>query len=296
MTRIVVLGDIVTDVVAQLRDPIATGSDTTAEISMSAGGSAANVAAWVARDGADVVFIGCVGADPAGDERVGELAAAGVDVRTAVTSAAPTGTVIVLVTPDGERTMLPDRGANLRLEPRDLPDDVFTTGDHLHVSGYSLFTAPPRDAALEALRRARHAGMTVSVDPSSAAPLAAVGSATFLRWTGGAQICLPNAAEAAVLAGEDDPARAARVLSEMYDSVVVTLGSRGALAWDGSELVEQEAVAANVADTTGAGDAFTAGFLSAYVGGASTAVCLQRGAEVAARAVTRRGGRPPAEE
>src|SRR6185295_20293218 len=107
-------------------------------------------------------------------------AAHGVTPAVAVDPSLPTGTCVVLVAPGGERSMLPDAGANAALSPADLPDDAFAAGAHLHLAGYALLRdGPPREAALAALRRARAAGMTVSVDPSSAEPLVRFGTARF---------------------------------------------------------------------------------------------------------------------
>ena len=292
---VVVVGDLVTDVVAQLADPLAIGSDAASDVSMSGGGAGGNVAAWLAFAGAPVTFVGRVGDDAAGRARVEELTALGVDVRAAIDPAAPTGTVVVVVTPDGERTMLPDRGANANLDPADLDDALFAAGRHLHLSGYMLFAPSCRPAALEALRRARGAGMSVSVDPASAAPLRSVGAAPFLEWTAGADLCLPNHAEAAVLSGTDDPEAAARILAGHYRQVVVTAGADGAVWTDGQQVLHSTAAPVDAVDTTGAGDAFTAGWLAVLQGGGGPEQALRRAHDLAGAAVRVRGGRPSTE-
>src|SRR6185369_7170515 len=115
---------------------------------------------------------------------------------------------------------------NAALAPDDLPDDAFAAGAHLHVVGYSLLRdGPPRATATAALHRAREAGMTVSLDPSSAAPLAAFGAARFLDLAGPLALLLPNRDEALVLAAQDDPVAAARALATRAREVVVTLGA-----------------------------------------------------------------------
>src|SRR5687767_7366274 len=192
------------DVVAALPGPLAHGSDTPARISHSQGGSGANVAAWLAVTGADAAFAGRVGADPLGDAAVAALD--GVTLAVERDPERPTGTCIVLVHPGGERTMIPDAGANDALELAELP-----AGAHLHLTGYTLLREGSRHAALRALELARERGIPVSVDPSSAAPLA--GAAGFLDWVAGAALLLPNADEASVLTGERDPDRAARALA-----------------------------------------------------------------------------------
>ena len=131
--------------------------------------------------------------------------------------------------------------------------------------------------------------MSVSVDPSSSALL----SAEFLDWADGAGLLLPNAPEAEALTGLGDPEQAARVLADRFPEVAVTLGAEGALWTDGDEVlrVPAERVGA-VTDSTGAGDAFAAGLLSARVAGVPVAEALAAGCGLAARAVTQVGGRP----
>ena len=109
---IVVLGDVMVDVVARLAGPVAVGSDSEATISFGGGGSAANVAAWLAFAGAAPALVARVGDDARGAEATRELRAAGVDARLALDDQHPTGACVVLVAPGGERSMLPDPGAS----------------------------------------------------------------------------------------------------------------------------------------------------------------------------------------
>ena len=287
MSRIVVAGDVMSDVVATLGGPIAHGSDTAARIVQRGGGAAANVAVWLARAGAPVTLIGRVGDDIAGRVTAEALRDEGVDAHLAVDPVLPTGTCVVLVEPGGERTMLPDAGANAALEPAPLPADA----RHLHVAGYALLHPGSRAAALALLDAARRAGCTVSVDPSSAAPLARTGPAAFLGWIAGVDLLLPNRDEAAVLTGAADPEAAARSLAAHAGEVVVKLGAGGALWTDGTRLARAPAFPVPEADTTGAGDAFAAGLLAARLAGAGPEAALQAGCALAARAVARAGAR-----
>jgi sugar/nucleoside kinase (ribokinase family) len=289
MSRVVVLGDVMVDVVARLSGPLATASDAPATIRFHGGGSAANASAWLAEAGAEPVLIGCVGDDERGRHAQGELRSAGVDARLAVDPDLPTGTCVVLVGPDAERTMVPDAGANDALKEEDLPEELIGAGGHLHVAGYALLREGSRPAARAAIGRAVRAGMSVSVDPSSSALL----SAQFLDWAEGAGLLLPNVPEAHALTGESDPERAARALAERLDEVVVTLGADGALWTDGNEVIRVPAVPVEaVQDSTGAGDAFAAGLLAARLAGAEVAEALAAGCRLAARAVQQAGARP----
>jgi ribokinase len=287
--RIVVLGDLMVDVVTLLSGPLAPGSDVQAVVRFHGGGSAANTAAWIAEAGGDVVLVGRVGDDERGRAARDELRAGGVETRLAADPELPTGTCVVLVAPDGERTMAPDAGANDGLAETDLTEDLLRAGDHLHVAGYALLRPGSRQAARGAIARGRAAGMTVSVDPSSEALL----SGAFLDDADGAGLLLPNAPEATALSGERDPERAGRALAGRFDEVVVTLGAEGALWTDGAELVRAPALSVEAGvDSTGAGDAFAAALLVARLGGASPADALAAGCELAARAVVRPGARP----
>jgi ribokinase len=289
MTGIVVLGDVMVDVVCRLEGPIAPGSDAPAAIEFGYGGSAANVAAWLAAAGARPVLVGRIGADERGRAAEAELRAAGVETRLAVDASASTGTCVVLVGPDGERSMVPDPGANDRLGKGDVPDSLFAAGGHLHLTGYSLVREGSRGAASGAIALAAAAGMGVSVDPSSAALL----SPGFLDDLDGVGLLMPNAEEAAVLAGEADPERAALALAERVPEVVVTLGAEGALWTDGAALIREPTVeGGSILDTTGAGDAFAAGFLVARRSGADPEEALRAGCRLAARAVRTPGARP----
>ncbi len=288
MRRVVVVGDVMVDVVTRLSGPVAPGSDSPARIAFEGGGQAANTAAWLAVAGAPVSLVARVGEDAAGRSAVAELAALGVDTRVAVDDERPTGTCVVLVAADGERTMFPDAGANGALAPDDLSGDLLKPGSHLHVAGYALLRDGSREAALSAVERAGAAGMSVSVDPSSAA-LLSDGPA---RLGTGVDLLVPNALEARALTGLDDPVDAARALAASFPEVVVTLGERGALWTDGADLVRVEAEPATVVDTTGAGDAFAAGLLAGRVRGAGAPAALSAGCALAARAVATPGARP----
>ncbi len=229
MARVVVIGDLMTDTVAHAMLPLAKASDTPATVTMHGGGSGANIAAWLAVDGTDVAFVGRRGADIAGRNRDMELMGYGVDARLVMDPERPTGTCVVMVTHKGDQTMMSDPGANAALSPDDLPKDLFTPGCHLHASGYTLLNAGSRQATLAAISMARRAGMTISVDGASSAPLERAGAEPFLQMTNGATLLFVNAEQGRVLTGRPEPEQAARVLNAWYPHVVMKLGAQGAL-------------------------------------------------------------------
>ena len=290
------LGDLMVDVVARLFGPLAEGSDSPGVIAYVGGGSAANTAAWLARVGESATFIGAIGDDAAGQSQIESLHRLGVDVRFRVDRTRPTGTCLVLVAPSGERTMVPDPGANLALLEHDVPTDEFRAGDHLHVSGYALLR-DSRDAALHAMAAAGPAGMTVSVGAASAAPLEQLGAAEFLRMVPDDALLFANEKEAAVLiGGAGTCADLARLLAVGGRKSVVTAGS-GVATWSNGEATESlaaEPLDRPELDTTGAGDAFAAGFLAARAREAAPEVCLRDGHALAAAACRTTGGRPEA--
>lgn len=292
--RTVVVGDIVTDVLAVLAAAPAPGSDTPATIQLTGGGQAANTAAWLAWQGAPVTLVGRVGDDDAGRSRLAELGHFGVRCAVPACPGVATGTVVVLVH-DGERTMITERGANLLLTPADVGAALAAAPDagHLHLSGYTLLDAGSRDAGRQALAAARAAGLTTSVDAASAAPLRRVGAERFLSWVGDVDLLLANGDEAGALTGSADPTTQARTLAKAVRHAVVKRGADGAI-WAGQDgtVVESAARRVPVVDVTGAGDAFAAGLLAAWVTGAEPAEALRRAAELAAVAVVRVGARP----
>lgn len=249
------LGDLVEDVIVRLAGPVNVASDTDAQISHRRGGSAANVAVRAATLGHRVRFLGQVGIDAIGSALLAELDADGVDT-TMVRRGGSTGTIVALVDHHGERTMLTDRRSCLDL---DEPDPSWLDGvGVLHVPFYSLATGPIAATASTVIAWANERGTAVSIDLSSRAVLTEVGVAEVLRRLERAAptVVLANADEAAVL-GIDGPVVGALT--------VIKRGPSPALIHcpDGS-VIEVDAIAVpGVNDTTGAGDAFAAGFLTA---------------------------------
>lgn len=293
---VVVIGDLMTDVVTHVDDPLALGSDTAASVRTRQGGAGGNVAAWLAALDVPVALIGRVGDDPFGREAVQVLADAGVTTHVGADAAAATGACVVLIGSDGERTMLPDAGANSTLTVEHLPLPVLREAGHVHVSGYTLLNPGSRAAGTAALATAEEAGVPTSVDAASAAPLEAVGAPEFIALTAGVELLFCTLDEAEVLCDSRNPAVVATRLTAHYPQVVVKLGAAGALwcaADDRPPCAVPAVPASGVAiDATGAGDAFAAAYLGAISRGADVTAALTAGCRCAAAVVTREGARP----
>jgi sugar/nucleoside kinase (ribokinase family) len=291
--RVIVVGDVMTDIIVRQREPFAPSSDTPATITVVPGGSATNQAVWLARAGAEVHLVGVVGDDVFGNASARALRAEGVTAHLARVPDRQSGIVVSVVDATGQRSMLTDRGANLALSVSHVPETLLRGGDHLHLSGYELLDEETRDAAIEILRRGAQSGMTRSVDPCSAGPLARVGATAFLSWTGGLDLCCANLDEGRVLTGAQDPEGIARRLGAHFGEVALTLGPMGALwAKAGAPPLLLPALPGNVIDTTGAGDAFTGTFLAAWLRNAPPAAALVAGLAAAAATIATPGARP----
>ncbi len=283
MSRVALIGDVVLDVAVVALGPVAPTSDTPADIRLGRGGSSANIATHLAARGHEVTFIGAIGDDAAGHLVRDELAAAGVRARLAEV-AAPTGVVVALVDADGQRAMRTRRGAASGLLAEHVAAVLGEEVDHLHVSGYTLVDPATRAVGAAALRAQAAVGVSTSVDVCTLAPWRAAGADAFLAASAGAGLLFANEEEAELIG--DGPLEAAlAALAARYPEVVVTRGAQGVVARRGAEEARAAARATRVVDTTGAGDAATAGYLDARLRGQSLVACLEAAAEEAARVV-----------
>ena len=291
-SAILVVGDVTDDIVVRPLTTVTAGSDTPAHIQRSPGGSAANTAAWLGRLSVPVRFVGRVGREDV-DRHRDDLRRHGVDAHLGADSAHPTATIVITLDGHGERSMYVDRGANAGLVAGDVPADAWQDLGWLHLTGYSFFDPRVRPVVQALVARARDQQIPWSIDPCSTAYLHEVGRDSFLQWTFGGSIAFPNVDEAALLTGLREPVEMAAALTRYYDAVVVTCGADGAVAATRSgQTAGVRAVEVETIDPTGAGDAFTAGFLAARIGGDALPECLARGAAVAQDAVSCPGGRP----
>ena len=265
-------------VVRQARRPAAGETVFGTSFSTGPGGKGLNQTIAAARAGAEVAFIGAVGDDEYGARLRARMEADGVDVGRLSTVSAPTGTAHISVTDDGENTIVVVPGANAETR--------LTAEDRAAIAAASYLLVQlerPIELIVEAMRLARDSDVTTVLTPAPVrADLAEVLAL--------ADVLIPNEGEALLLGGAADAESAAVALSRIVDTVIVTLGPRGALLAQRGALVR--AVAPHVAtalDTTGAGDTFV-GVLAAWLaGGAGIDAALEAASAAAAVTVTREG-------
>ena len=279
------------DIIVSSEGPLVRGSDRRARILMRQGGSAANQAVWLAHFGVAVDFVARVGAaDLAAQEEI--FRRVGVTPYLSGDPRLETGRLIALVDRDGERSFFTDRAANEALDKSDIEAAPFATAALVHLSGYSFFSPKPRAAAIEAMARAKALDIPVSIDPASAGFLREVGADQFLAWTAGASMIFPNGEEAQALTGRADEDEQLRALAALYPLVVIKRGASGAQMAEGEARSRQAATPCEVIDTTGAGDAFVAGFVAGWMRGSPRDRCLAQAVNAGTRATQTPGGRP----
>ena len=271
--KICSLGDLMLDLIVRLEQPLAHGDDTRVVTRVSAGGQAANVAAWAAALGAQSILVAKRGGDIPGRLVAAEVSGRGVELLGPM-EPGRNGVVVSLVETDGERSMLSDPGVAPELRAEELQTEWFQDCDALYISGYALLRSPIELAAARAAAAVHTQGGIVAVDLSTWRAIRDFGAERFLTCLQKLEpdVLFGSERELAEL-GPDSPAKTL-VLKRAADGVVVIGGSGRS---------EHAALPVEAVDTTGAGDALAAGFL---VGG------IDLGLEAAARCVSKLGAMP----
>jgi sugar/nucleoside kinase (ribokinase family) len=283
VSKVLVIGDVIEDVIVIPESEIRPNTDTNSAIHKSMGGQAANVASWLSYLGIQTRFVGCVGLT---DVRKLDAELQQHGIETALQSSAKsTGSLVVLV--QGEsRSMLTDRGANLDLDLRAIDPKGFAV---VYLSGYSLLGREV-DEVRDFAARVRSAGALLAMDPGSYGFIKDHGVVEFKELISEADLIFPNLEEDQLLG-----------LSGKVSLNVVTKGHNGAEAiWADGQSVKVQGRATESKDPTGAGDAFCAGFLARLVsepgvqqlGLESVQLALESGVEVGSKAVQLVGARP----
>ncbi len=304
LVRVVVLGDLALDVTLAPSRALRRGTDVPGAVRLYQGGSAANAARWLARLGARTTLVCAVGRDGAGRALVAALRADGVVVRATRPAGERTARIGMLVDPvTGERSFVAERGAADLLRAEDLDARWFQGVAALHLPAYSLLGAPLGEAGQAAVVLARAAGARVSVDLASAGPLLAGGrfAAHDLVRRVAPDLLFTNQHEATAFLGEADPVHLLRfapvaVVKRGPAGATLLIRGRGPATTPGIRL-DVATRPSPARDTTGAGDAFDAGFLAAWVaaGAATTPAVLRRAVVAGHRAAARQLGTPRSE-
>jgi ribokinase len=271
MRRVAVVGSVNADVLVRVeRFPIAGETVLGGDAVIGLGGKGANQAVGLARLGVDVLFVGVTGDDAFGAMLRARLEDEGVDLSSCSMVPGPSGVALIEVDAGGENRIVVAPGANALLRP--------DAGAGIPDVGVVLGQLETPVACFVAATEAQPDAIAVLV-PAPAGPLA---DALLRRL----DVIVPNRTELAQLTGRDDVAAGAQALLDRgVGAVVVTLGADGALVLDRTGATAIAANAAEVVDTTGAGDAFAAGLCAALVRDTSLVDAARFGAAVAARTV-----------
>jgi sugar/nucleoside kinase (ribokinase family) len=262
------------------------------------GGSAANSMASAAALGLDVAFVGQVSDDQLGDIFAHDMVSLGVRFETPpLVSPPPTGRCLIVVTPDGQRTMNTCPGASHQLRPETLDERLIASASVLMLEGYLWGPELPRQTLVRAIEIARDTRPEVAFTLSESVCLPGRREALVeIIGGGGVDLLFMNDHEALQLTAEHDLDRAIDVLSKKVGTLIVTRGAKGALGHqDGATIEIAAAPVEQVVDTTGAGDLFAAGFLAARCRGRNLRDCLETGAACAAEIISHFGARPEAD-
>lgn len=291
MPRILCIGDLMLDVLVLIDSQINYGSDTKASISTHGGGAAANTATWLASDGNEVFFVSRAGSDAAADAVIAELDHWGINHMELRVPGAKTGVVVVIVDETGQRTMFPDSGANSGLALSDLPD--LSGFDAAFISGYSLFNESSTAGVEQIIQEIRRSGIPIFFDPASVGTMEAFGKSRILPYLNYMDVLLLNEDEALYLTETNNFEDALTTLIENTKTVIIKLSGKGAIGrtFDSKpKLIPSEYV--TPVDTTGAGDAFAAGFIASWIKTKELEAAILAGNQLAAKCVSNIGARP----
>lgn len=258
------------------------------------GGSAGNTVAGVASLGGRAAFIGKVAPDTYGVDYRSDMHRIGITFRTdPLENGPPTATSIILISPDGERTMNTHLGASQLLTVADIDTELVDAAAITFLEGYLFDPDEAKAAFRAAAERANAAGRIAALTMSDAFCIERH-RADFLSWLKGGQIGLvfANIAETKALFETDDFDAAARALGELVPVTVITMGEKGARVITGETAVDVPAAPARVVDLTGAGDLFAGGFMLGHARGLAPAESARLGTIAAAEVISHIGARP----
>ena len=287
MTDIFVVGSLNADLVVKSpRFPQPGETISGGDLQIIPGGKGANQAVAAARQGVKTTMLGRVGSDSFAPFLIDNLKANQVDTSHVIADSSATGTAIIVVDANGQNSIVLSPGANGNVSPADVDSASFSNSKLL-----LLQLEIPTPTVLHAAQQARANGLTVILNPAPAKPLPAELISTV-------DILIPNESELSLLTGlpvndADSAERAAKeIMKQGVKTVIVTLGSKGALLVTAQQTTQVDTYKVNVVDTTAAGDAFIGGFASALLSGKSLEDSVRHGCACGALATTKFGAQP----
>jgi sugar/nucleoside kinase (ribokinase family) len=261
---------------------------------ISSGGSAANTIHGASVLGAKTYYIGRVANDTHGKNYIEDMQNCRVGFSGSGSDRQGTGTCVVLITPDTERTMLTNLGVSSSLHPENVDETIVKNSRVVYVEGYLWTGDETREAGMHMARIAKKQGIPVSFTLSDAFVVNSFKESLteFIQWY--VDIIFCNEVEAQAMTGESDSLIAFKKLQGMVDTVFLTLGAKGSLVGkSGQEPVKVKTFPVTAVDTTGAGDLFAAGALYGLLKNHSMEASAIIGSYCAAQVVSHMGGRLP---
>jgi sugar/nucleoside kinase (ribokinase family) len=257
------------------------------------GGSAGNTIAGIAALGGKTAYIGKVAADQLGDIFTHDIRAVGVAYDTPkLTGGLPTARSLIFVTPDGQRTMQTFLGATTQLGPEDINMDYISASKVVYLEGYLWDQPRAKQAMRDAALRAQASGVKVSLTLSDSFCVARYRDEFLDLAEKHVDILFANEGEILSLYQTDDFDTALQQVRGHCEIAALTRSEKGSVIVNGNEVHVIDAVkGVKVVDTTGAGDAYAAGFLYAYTQGRDLKTCGKLGGAMAAAVISQMGPR-----
>lgn len=268
--KIAALGDVNIDIFLNIPYyPPAGGDGLAYEIEYRTGGSVTNTVIVLARLGMQTEMVTRTGTDPWADMALKTMTDEGVGIHyTTRDEKAGTGLIFLTVTPDGERTMFSYRGANVNMTPEVLDEDLFAQIDLLHISGYTFLRSPQKDAAWRSIELAEKFGVPVALD-LGVEPAVALGD-DLARLLGKLDLLVLGDNEAITIAAKSTLEEAMQSLLQTgVKTIGLKLGREGCIVATPERQVRLPGFKVETIDTTGAGDAFSAGMIFGRLHGLS---------------------------
>ena len=259
-------------------------------VNQCSGGSACNTIVGVADFGGRAALACKTGTDHFGRQYVDELRLFGIVVEVAP-NGGQTGTCVVLITDDAQRTMLTHLGVSAELGPDDIDAAEIAQAQYIYVEGYLFTGESTRAAALKAIEVAKQLGVKVALTVSDPFLIHLFRDQLWELIEGPVDLLFCNKEEARALTDLDDPIDCAREIHKHAPNVALTLGASGSIIMHNGEVLPIEGVEVAAIDTTGAGDMYAAGVLYGITSGMTWKQAGQLGSHAAARIVSQLGAR-----